>query len=715
MDISIPATTARNHFPATINQTRALRKRTQQKKREQIAQHYKLILLKTLNGLGAPECAFDYVAGIIAVIGYDQTERAELFDETFASATLGSTHRLTKEDHDTKLGREVARRRKQRQRILKWQEHKDNPLLFEFNNEFNPDTGKRRAEYDLFIIELVREIAADAEPGSRPKQIDATVATHCSGYLERFTGEAKRLIKKNKHSPESDAHRAATLLQTALANEGHKDNGDPATLFRNEFLALFPAKQYPYLYDFEKINSLETKALTATTSETTVPAVLEQIGHTLPRERRVTEKLNGEVMVSSLPELSPIEVCVSDLPSRPPITIGQSAEEFLAENFPTEPRPQPNRPSANLSSDWGERPATERQLELLRKGGVLYPPNITLSAASASIEELIQSGELTGWLSLQEIQSYDPRGGHGPGSEKRYSCPLCHGSRRMDIEHRSLAVNVSSGTYFCHRCQTAGKLREHCASASTSTFAPRQLPSPAPSYKHQAEPQGLTDKQRQRVERAPVVTATKGATYIERRGIPADFGAAANVRFGQWWKRNEETEQAEAFDAVIFPIHDQVGKLVAAQARSIEGDTKRTCGNKSEGVFLSNPNVLTAQRVAIVEAPLDALTLAAAGIPAIAICGLSWPAWLPDALAGREVIIGFDADEPGDSASAKLSDELSGRAVITRIRPVGGKDWSEIAERHSLDSVAEQVAFELGEYTDEMHDCALIGVSNDSH
>lgn len=52
------------------------------------------------------------------------------------------------------------------------------------------------------------------------------------------------------------------------------------------------------------------------------------------------------------------------------------------------------------------------------------------------------------------------------------------------------------------------------------------------------------------------------------------------------------------------------------------------------------------QRVAIVEVPIDALSLTAIGGPPLATQGTSWLAWLPLALAFRKVLLAHDNEEP---------------------------------------------------------------------
>jgi DNA primase len=103
----------------------------------------------------------------------------------------------------------------------------------------------------------------------------------------------------------------------------------------------------------------------------------------------------------------------------------------------------------------------------------------------------------------------------------------------------------------------------------------------------------------------------------------------------------------------------------------------RTAGPKSEAVF-ATAGALSAVTVAIAEAPIDALSLASLGLPSLALCGTSWPSWLPRMLLGRTALLAFDADEPGDVAADQLSEELSAHRVErARIRPEGVKDWNE--------------------------------------
>jgi len=176
-------------------------------------------------------------------------------------------------------------------------------------------------------------------------------------------------------------------------------------------------------------------------------------------------------------------------------------------------------------------------------------------------------------------------------------------------------------------------------------------------------------------EEFPTLLGTPGADYLARRGLPLELCDAAGVRFARDWFGRP---------AVVFPVRNLAGQEVAAQGRYIggQGNPKtRTRGLKSLGVFATagawDTGVLT-----ITEAPIDALSLASCGYPAIACLGDSWPGWLPKACAFRDVNAAFDADEAGDGAAARLvgSVEPYG-AIARRLRPTAAKDWNEEQQR----------------------------------
>ena len=186
---------------------------------------------------------------------------------------------------------------------------------------------------------------------------------------------------------------------------------------------------------------------------------------------------------------------------------------------------------------------------------------------------------------------------------------------------------------------------------------------------------------------------------MQGRGIALEVATAAGVQFHPDFYGN---------GAVMFPIHDRQGQTVALNGRYIGNTTPktRTSGPKSNGAFMA-PTVCQSGRIfgpldghtpaiIITEAPIDALSLATAGYPALACIGTSGPHWLHIACGLRRVVLAFDADETGDKKAPVISATLSEYgAKCERLRPDGAKDWNEMLQAlgraHLSDWLAERV------------------------
>lgn len=215
--------------------------------------------------------------------------------------------------------------------------------------------------------------------------------------------------------------------------------------------------------------------------------------------------------------------------------------------------------------------------------------------------------------------------------------------------------------------------RAHKARQSFPTAPPaRRDPEPNPDS---------VERFRRESKRVKKITGTPAAAYLESRGIPEDLARAARCAYAPAW--------GSVGQAVVFPIVSEAGKSIAANGRAITETTpdkqKRTYGPKIGGAFLT-PGALEADPVAITEAPIDALTLALAGLPAIALCGTSGlPSWLikrlgipaADTPAGhsRTVYLAFDNDQAGETAAARIGAAMPLVRTV-RLRPKG-KDWNE--------------------------------------
>jgi hypothetical protein len=183
---------------------------------------------------------------------------------------------------------------------------------------------------------------------------------------------------------------------------------------------------------------------------------------------------------------------------------------------------------------------------------------------------------------------------------------------------------------------------------------------------------------------------TRARAFLSSRGF-ADFADAltrARVRFAPDFGRKEATEEKGAYrgaPALVFPISDDAGQLVAFQGRKTDpGDGLKvlTFGPKTSGLFWgpgSREAFQKGEALAICEAPLDALSLSVCQVPAVALCGSSrLPEFLLRGCFNRRYWLAFDADEAGDKASDVIAAELKGKgALVSRLRPSEAKDWNE--------------------------------------
>lgn len=311
-------------------------------------------------------------------------------------------------------------------------------------------------------------------------------------------------------------------------------------------------------------------------------------------------------------------------------------------------------------------------------------------------------------LSLADIDAFDPQ---GPASRKW--CPLCGDAKPKDAAHRCLSVERSSGLWKCFRCGESGQASEFWkqkpASPSRQTqrdalraafgvsnsalkpiTAPQRAVSPSGDHLPPIEWE-------RRWNSAQSLQNTLGAAYLARRGIDSLSCELAEVRWSPNWSGHP---------AVVFPIRARGGETVAAQARAVSGDAKLTAGPKKQGAFFASVQMGSGRicgpldeavpAVILVEAPIDALSLAVCGFPALALCGTSGPDWLRLACGLRRVALGFDADDAGDKAAQEMEQLLRPfGARCERLRPPNSKDWNEELLQSETENLKDWLAVAL--------------------
>lgn len=289
-------------------------------------------------------------------------------------------------------------------------------------------------------------------------------------------------------------------------------------------------------------------------------------------------------------------------------------------------------------------------------------------------------------LSLAELEGFDPEAKLG-GKERRFCCPLCGQSKSISEEHRSLALNVDSGAWKCHRCKAIGLLLDK------QTHTPRENL----QYKRRAALDtafGIStaapipkkvDPQKEKMLRIQLqllepFAGSPAEKYLLSRGISSDAADRARVKYSPSW--------GKIGPAAVFAVYDSAGNLVAAMGRSTEKTGKQTFGNIGLGVF-STDGALDSCMPIVTEAPIDSLSFASCGFPSIALGGLSFPEWLPEQLSGKTVFIAFDSDGPGEDAVLKLATAIRAfGGQPKRLKPAG-KDWNEVLQSWGISTLSE--------------------------
>lgn len=322
-------------------------------------------------------------------------------------------------------------------------------------------------------------------------------------------------------------------------------------------------------------------------------------------------------------------------------------------------------------------------------------------------------------FSIADLEAFDVHA-QSDGRERRFLCPLCGDGKPRDGAHRSLCVNAQTGAWNCKRCKATGKLTDFWSERATSSG---RVPSARASSARTSNPHEMARQRRQKLSALPDEsphTSTHAAPRIEPRAAPE---SATDWRDQLHGAREIDGTEAERYlrgrdvcieaaraagvmlaprfygkPAVTFPICDRHGAQTGASGRymSTHATPKtRIAGTKRNGIFATARalNGKSGAPLIIAEAPIDALSLATAGYPAVALCGTSGPAWMHLACGLRRVLLAFDADEPGDEAAAAMTAFLAPYgARCERLRPQSGKDWNEALQRDGAGALADWLA-----------------------
>lgn len=296
-------------------------------------------------------------------------------------------------------------------------------------------------------------------------------------------------------------------------------------------------------------------------------------------------------------------------------------------------------------------------------------------------------------LTLAQLQAHDPHGGRGPNRGKRYLCPFTACAHHQNPrKHRHLSLNTETGAWHCWSCGAAGKIRDeserklsvHQARAYRRARAIATITGrpPIPQVVKETSRQGVKVGLHREVDieailqHVKLIDGTPALVYLRQRGICLTVDELRGIAgFANAWLGSP---------AVVFPIRNTKGMLVGAQGRFLNpnADPKtKTQGLVSYGVFATR-DALKSDVVAIVEAPIDALSLAQLELPAIALCGCSVGAqrgaMLRTALAKKTILLATDRDDAGERAAAELQRELTIATKFQRLEIPEGEGCKDV-------------------------------------
>jgi len=252
-----------------------------------------------------------------------------------------------------------------------------------------------------------------------------------------------------------------------------------------------------------------------------------------------------------------------------------------------------------------------------------------------------------------DVDAFNPYGGR----RDRFWCPECGGDKPKDAAHLSLRV-WRDGGFYCHRCGAKGVLEEQRGHRSSRSVKRRvALAEPQP------EPVDL-DKLRAFFKGSKPIAGSIAEAYLRERRLATD--SLNDVYFQPHFYGRP---------AVEFVLRGALYEARALQGRYLHELPKepkcRFVERTKFAVYYSAPDALVSPVVAIVEAPICAITVRQAGVPAIALCGTNAPPWLPDKLAGKTVLVALDSDGPGYAAAVHLIAELQrhSRIAVLNLKP----------------------------------------------
>lgn len=185
-----------------------------------------------------------------------------------------------------------------------------------------------------------------------------------------------------------------------------------------------------------------------------------------------------------------------------------------------------------------------------------------------------------------------------------------------------------------------------------------------------------------------------------------NFPAAQMVESGLIGQREGGGYYDRFRNRLMFPIHNQSGKIIAYGGRALAAEDQPKYLNSPEtpiykksytlyNLHRAKDSIRREERAILVEGYMDAIGITAAGIgEVVAICGTALTTQQIQALKGQaaRVFVNLDPDAAGENAARKLVGPLVEEGMQVRVMELdGGLDPDEYCQERGVDAYRERL------------------------
>lgn len=305
----------------------------------------------------------------------------------------------------------------------------------------------------------------------------------------------------------------------------------------------------------------------------------------------------------------------------------------------------------------------------------------------------------------------------------------------------SFSVNAAHQYYYCFGCHAKGDMFNFVMQIEGLTFwealksVAERHGIPVPARREQHDPQSSLRDAIQRMHEIAAVhfqTNLNGASgkeardYILRRGFDASiaqkFGLGYSERSGNpllrilqregfspealeqsslVFKRDDGSFYDRFRGRLMFPIHDESGRVIAFGGRAMaEGDEPKYLNSSTTPIYekknvlynlyRAKPAIRQHERIILVEGYMDVIGLAAGGwTEAVAPCGTALTDQQVRVMkrSSDKVVVNFDGDNAGKQAAEKAIDVLLGEGMRLRVLELpNGQDPDEFIKQNGAEA-----------------------------